>query len=120
MSSKSFWIAFLTGLTAGSVVALLYAPQTGEQTRKKIGKVYDDASDYVDETSHYVSDQAERLSKEAQSSYKERVQDLDDAYAKATDSLSSAYAEAKDKLASLADTALGQVQDAAKKTRSLV
>lgn len=120
MSSKSFWTAFLTGLTAGSVIALLYAPQTGEQTRKKLGKAYDDAADYVDETGHYVSDKAERLSKEAQSTYKERAQDLDDAYAKATDSLSSAYAEAKDRLASFADTALGQVQDVAKKGRSLV
>lgn len=120
MSSRSFWIAFLTGLTAGSVMALLYAPQTGKEARKKIGKAYDDASDYVDDTGHYVKDQAERLGKEAQSTYKDRVQDLDEAYAKASDSLSSAYADAKDKLASLADTALGQVQDAAKKGRSLV
>ena len=120
MSSRSFWIAFVTGLTAGSVMALLYAPQSGKEARKKIGKAYDDATDYVDETSHYVKDQAERLSKEAQSSYKERVQDLDDAYAKATDSLSSAYADAKDKLARIADTAFGQVQDVAKKGRSLV
>ncbi len=120
MSSRSFWIAFLTGLTAGSVAALLYAPQTGKEARKKLGRAYDDAADYVDESGQYLKDQAERLSKEAQSSYKERVQDLDDAYAKATDSLSSAYAEAKDKLASLADATLGQVQDTAKKGRSLV
>lgn len=120
MNSRSFWIAFLSGLTAGSIIALLYAPQTGKDARKKIGRAYDDASDYVDETGHYVKDQAERLSKEAQSSYKKNAKDLDDAYAKATDSLTSAYADAKDKLASLADAALDQVDAVAKKGRSLV
>lgn len=120
MSSKSFWIAFLSGLTAGSIVALLYAPQSGEDTRKKLGKAYDDASDYVDETGHYVKDQAERLSKEAQSTYKQKVKDLDDAYTQATDSLTAAYSDAKDKLASLADVALEHVEGAAKKGRSLV
>ena len=120
MSNKSFWIAFLSGLTAGSIVALLYAPQSGEETRKKIGKAYDDAGDYVEDASDYVKDQAERLSKEAQSTYNKRVGQLDDAYAKATDSLQAAYSDAKEKLASLADAALDQVESATKKGRSLV
>lgn len=120
MSNKSFWIAFLTGLTAGSIVALLYAPQSGEKTRKKLSKAYDDAADYVDDTSHYVKDQAERLSKEAQSTYKKRSKELDEAYEKASDSLTAAYSDAKDKLASFADTALAHVEDISKKGRSLV
>lgn len=120
MSSKSFWIAFLSGLTAGSIVALLYAPQSGEDTRKKIGKAYDDAEDYAADASHYVKDQAERLSKEAQSTYKQKAKDLDEAYSKASDSLSAAYSDAKDKLASFADAALDQVEGATKKGRSLV
>ena len=103
MSSKSFWIAFLSGLTAGSIVALLYAPQSGEETRKKIGQAYDDAGDYVEETAS-----------------KKGVQQLDEAYSKATDALNTAYSEAKEKLASVADDALDQVEASTKKVRSLV
>lgn len=120
MSSKSFWIAFISGLTAGSIVALLYAPQSGEETRKKIGKAYDEAGDYVEDAGDYLKDKAERLSKEAQATYTKSVSQLDEAYAKATDSLAAAYSDAKDKLAGLTDTALDQVDTAKKKTRSLV
>lgn len=120
MSSKSFWIAFISGLTAGSIVALLYAPQSGEETRKKIGKAYDEAEDYVEDAGDYLKDKAERLSKEAQTTYKKRVSQLDEAYSKATESLNAAYSDAKDKLAGLADTALEHVDTAAKKGRSLV
>ena len=120
MSSKSFWIAFLSGITAGSIVALLYAPQSGEETRKKIGQAYDDAGDYVEETAGQLKDQAERLTKEANAAYKNGVQQLDDAYSKATDALNTAYSEAKEKLASVADDALDQVKTSAKKASSLV
>ena len=114
MNSKSFWIVFLSGLTAGSIVALLYAPQSGEETRKKLGQAYDDAGDYVEEAGDYLKDQTERLSKEANAAYKKGVQQLDDAYSKATDALTTAYSEAKEKLASVADDALDQVEASTK------
>lgn len=120
MSSKSFWIAFLTGLTAGSVVALLYAPQSGEETRKKIGEAYDDAGDYIGDAGDYLKDQTERLTKEANAAYKKGVQQLDEAYTKATDALTAAYSEAKEKLAGVADDALDQAEATTKKARSLV
>ena len=120
MSSKSFWIAFLSGLTAGSIVALLYAPQSGEETRQKIGKAYDDAGDYIEDAGEYVKDQAERLTKEANATYKKGVQQLDDAYNKATEALTTAYSEAREKLASAADDVLDQVEASTKKASSLV
>lgn len=120
MSSKSFWIAFLTGLTAGSVVALLYAPQSGEETRKKIGEAYDDAGDYIEDAGGYLKDQTERLTKEANAAYKKGVQQLDEAYTKATDALTTAYNEAKEKLSGAADDALEQAEVTSKKARSLV
>ena len=118
--NKSFWIALVTGLTAGSIVALLYAPQSGEETRKKIGKAYDEAGDYVEEASDYLKDQAERLTKEAQTTYKQSASQLDEAYAKASDSLTVAYNDAKDKLASLADNVVDQARIVSKKGSSLV
>jgi gas vesicle protein len=120
MSSKNFWIAFLSGITAGSVVALLYAPQTGKDARKKIGRAYDDAEDYVEDATDYLKDQAERLSKEANSAYKKGVKQLDEAYSKASDALNDVYSDTKEKLAGVADTALDQVQTATKKAKSLV
>jgi gas vesicle protein len=32
---KTFW-TFLTGITAGAVIALLYAPNKGSETRRKV------------------------------------------------------------------------------------
>jgi len=120
ISNKSFWIAFLSGITAGAVVALLYAPQDGKSARKKIGKAYDDAEDYVDDAGDFLKDQAERLSKEAAYAYKKGVKQIDEAYSKATDALNDVYASAKDKIADVADVALDNVQTASKKARSLV
>ena len=50
---------FLTGAAIGAGLALLYAPQTGEETRKKIKDVKDKVSDDV-------KDSYEKFSKEAQ------------------------------------------------------
>ena len=120
MSSKSFWIAFIAGTTAGAIVALLYAPQTGEKTRRQIGRAYDEAGDSMEEAADYVKDQAERLSKEANAAYKQGVKQLDEAYSKATDALNEAYSDAKEKLAGVADVALDNVETITKKARSLV
>ncbi len=120
MNNKGFWTALLIGLTAGSIVALLYAPQSGEETRKKIGKAYDDAEDYIEDAGDYLKDQTERLTAEANAAYKKGVQQLDDAYSKATDALTTAYTDAKEKLASVADDALDSVEATTKKASSLV
>jgi gas vesicle protein len=119
MSNKTFWTAFITGLTAGAVVALLYAPQDGKTTRKKIGRAYDDAEDYIEDAGDYLKDQADRLSKEAAYAYKKGVKQLDEAYSKASDALNDAYASTKDKLSDVTDIALDNVQTATKKARSL-
>jgi len=36
--SKGFLVGFLVGALLGAAVALLYAPQPGEQTREVVGK----------------------------------------------------------------------------------
>ncbi len=41
--------AFLAGLTLG----ILFAPQSGEKTRKRLGKVF---KDYKDDAKDYVAD----------------------------------------------------------------
>ncbi len=47
MNSLKFWAAFSIGVAAGAVVALICAPQSGDETRKQLRDKFDDASDYV-------------------------------------------------------------------------
>ena len=58
--------AFGIGLSVGAGIALLYAPQSGAATRKKIKRTADDASDYLEDTAGYLKEQAEHLASEAQ------------------------------------------------------
>ena len=39
VSMKKFWIAFAIGALAGGVAAILYAPQSGASTRRKLRRV---------------------------------------------------------------------------------
>ena len=43
MSAKNYWFAFGIGVSAGAAIALLYAPQTGVNTRKQLLKGVEDA-----------------------------------------------------------------------------
>ncbi len=66
MRYKEFWIALGLGALAGGVAALLYAPQDGAQTRKKLKRSMDDAGDALEDATAYLKEQAEKLSTEAQ------------------------------------------------------
>jgi gas vesicle protein len=70
MNGKSFWIVFGTGVAIGATVALLYAPQSGVVTRKKLRNGIEDAEDYLEEAGDYLKEQAEKLSKETQKALK--------------------------------------------------
>jgi gas vesicle protein len=83
MRHKEFWIALGVGAALGGVAALLYAPQTGAATRKKLRRGLEDIGDALEEAGEYLQDQAERLSKESQKLLevsRDRIKDqLDDA-----------------------------------------
>jgi gas vesicle protein len=70
MSEKGFWIAFGAGLAVGAGIALLYAPQSGVATRKKLRNGIEDAGDYLEDAGDYLKEQAEKLSKEAHKAIK--------------------------------------------------
>ncbi len=59
MRSKSVWIAFAIGVAAGAAVALLYAPQSGVRTRRKLKKGLDEGVVYLEEAAEYLKEQAE-------------------------------------------------------------
>jgi gas vesicle protein len=61
MSVVRYWAVFFLGVAAGAAVALIYAPQTGEKTRKQLKRNLQDASDYIKDTSDDLSKHASRV-----------------------------------------------------------
>jgi gas vesicle protein len=57
------WAVFTVGVTAGAIVALIYAPQTGEKTRKQLKRRIEDAGDYLKDASETFGDHAEKVVK---------------------------------------------------------
>ncbi len=67
---------FVAGVGVGTVLALLFAPKTGEQTRKLISKKAGEGRDFVASKGRQLRDQAEELvdkGKELASRQKERL-----------------------------------------------
>lgn len=95
MSEKGFLIAFISGAAIGAGVALLYAPQTGRDTRKKLKGSIEDAGDYLEDAADQLKDQAEKLSKEARKIVKISKEYADNAVDAAGDLVATAAKSAK-------------------------
>ena len=81
MNVVRYWAVFSLGVAAGAAAALIYAPQTGEKTRKQLKRNLQDATDYIQDRSDDISKHATRVYKKTQDvagavSY--RVSDLAD------------------------------------------
>jgi gas vesicle protein len=91
MSAKGFIFAFGLGLTAGAVVALLYAPQPGAKTRRQLKKNIDEGVDYLEDAADYLKEQAETFRKEAIKAIERTKGQVEDAVDKGSDAVSGAY-----------------------------
>ena len=70
---------FLAGISLGTVVALLLAPKTGQQTRKLIAKKAEGGKDYLTSKGRELKGQAEELvekGKNLVSKQKERIAEV--------------------------------------------
>jgi gas vesicle protein len=63
MNAVRYWAVFFLGVAAGAAAALIYAPQTGEKTRKQLKRHLEDASDYIKDTTDDLSTHATRVYK---------------------------------------------------------
>ena len=95
MRNREFWIALGVGAAIGGVAALLYAPQTGTATRKKLRRGFDDLGETLEDAGEDFKDQAERLGKEAQKLIDASRGQFDDAVDAATGVMKSANKAAK-------------------------
>src|SRR6201996_3216754 len=90
MRSRHFWLALGIGAAAGGAIALLYAPQTGAATRKKMKGDFGDPGDSLRGAADYLKDQAERLGKEAEKFIEASKSQIEDAVDVASDVMKSA------------------------------
>jgi gas vesicle protein len=95
MRNKDLIIALSVGVVIGGIAALLYAPQSGNVTRKKLKRGLDDLSENLEDAGDYLKDQAERLGKEAQRLIEVSREQFDDAVDAATGVVKSANKAAK-------------------------
>jgi len=84
MNAMKVWAAFMVGVAAGAAVALLYAPQTGEKTRRQLRRNIEDAGDYIRDAADTLGEHADKYVKRG----REIVDDV-------VDSASSAVSSAK-------------------------
>lgn len=61
MSVLKYWTIFSIGVAAGAAVALAYAPQTGEKTRRQWKRKIDDTGDYLRDTADEFSKHATKV-----------------------------------------------------------
>ena len=98
---KKFWIAFALGALAGGAAALLFAPQSGASTRRKMKRSLEDLGDNLGEAAEYVKQQADRLSKEAQKLVDSGKGQLDDVLDAAQDFAKAASGTVKERASRL-------------------
>ncbi len=83
MDTWKFWMAFGVGVAAGAAVALLYAPQPGDRTRKQIKRGLEDATDRLQETAEDMSKKAEQYGKQAERVIRRGREAVDETMSKA-------------------------------------
>lgn len=84
---------FLAGLGIGAILALLFAPQSGKETRDLIARKADESKDFVSEKGRELRQQAEELVEKG----KERFQSVKERSAAAVEAARQAYREEKSK-----------------------
>ncbi|WP_035348912.1 YtxH domain-containing protein [Edaphobacter aggregans] len=113
MRANNYWLAFGIGVAAGAAIALLYAPQSGERTRKKLRRgvenAVDDASEHLKDAGDYLKAQAERFTDEAQ-----------DAIKRARGQASRLVDNAGDRASNVVESVSDRVADAVKSAKALV
>ncbi len=80
MNAVKFWAVFTIGVAAGAAVALLYAPQTGEKTRRQVRRKFEDASEYVKDTADTISEQAGKAYKVSKNAVEEAIDTAGNVY----------------------------------------
>ena len=83
-------IALITGAIVGAGIGILYAPQSGKETRKQIKDEALKAKDKLSEEYDYLTDQVSEFAEDAKEKFEDNIQSLfKKANSKADDILAS-------------------------------
>ncbi len=102
MSSRDNFLAFLSGAAVGAVVALLFAPEKGEVTRRRIRRAVEDGRDRVVDT------------------FEEGRDAVVDAYHRGRERLTEALEEGRERLTGVIEEGRGRLADALDEGREFV
>ena len=80
MNVVKFWAVFAIGVAAGAGAALLYAPQSGEKTRRQVRRKLEDASEYVKDTADTISDRAGKAYKVSRGAVEDALDSASNVY----------------------------------------
>jgi gas vesicle protein len=80
MNAVIYWAVFAIGVAAGAGVALLYAPQTGEKTRRQVRRRLEDASEYVKDTADTIGEHAGKAYKVSRSAVEDAIDSASGVY----------------------------------------
>jgi gas vesicle protein len=97
MSVVRYWAVFSLGVAAGAAAALIYAPQTGEKTRKQLKRNFEDASDYISKAGDDLGKHATRVYKAT----KDAASDVASRVSSVADNVSSAASSIAEKVGDL-------------------
>lgn len=95
MRTKDYLLAFGIGLSTGAGIALLYAPQSGARTRKRLRKGVDNAADCLLDAGDYLKAQADHFADEAHKAIKLAKDQVDSVVDKAGDLVTDTVKSAK-------------------------
>jgi gas vesicle protein len=97
MNAVRYWAVFSLGVAAGAAAALIYAPQTGEKTRKQLRRHLEDASDYIKDASDDLSKHATKVYQTT----RDRASDVASRVSSVASNVSSAASNIADKVGDL-------------------
>lgn len=95
MSAKNYWLAFGIGMSTGAALALLYAPQSGVRTRRRLRRSVNNAGDYLLDAGDYLKVQAEHFANEAQKAIKHTRNQVDSVVDRAGDMVADTVKSAR-------------------------
>lgn len=75
-SAGSVVVAFALGALAGAAVALLYAPATGEETRRKLAEKAREGRDKVEELTRQGREKAEDLARRGREAFEQARKEM--------------------------------------------
>lgn len=83
MNMWKYWMAFGVGVAAGAAVALLYAPQPGDRTRRQLKRGWEDANDRIQSAAEDIGSKADEYGKQAERAIRRGREAVDETLSKA-------------------------------------